>query len=249
MNKVIQTVFGTMLLTGISAASQAEEAVNARFETVQCATPCKENAAKHLQWWLMREDDQVEIRNLHQNGEPAHHSGIWMKKPAGQFNYTYLMHEDKRSIGYSDVDLKLLSIKTDAQFWQVKSQLVTDEELAKLKKVPSDIGQQYGRDLEKYVGELGNGIQTEVLWIPSLKLPYLVQYHYPEHTVSIQLQALQVGPQAVAEPALAPKTTVPVISNYQHVDYTDLGDMEHNPSEMQWLARAHDAPGLQAHEH
>jgi hypothetical protein len=247
MKKLIQAAVLAMI--AMSTASHADEMVNARFETVQCALPCNEASAKHLQWWLMREDDQVEIRNLYQNGEPAHYSGLWMKKPAGQFNYTYLLHEDKRTIGYSDVDLKLLAIKTDPQFWQVKSQLVADEELAKLKKIPAETTQQYGHDVEKYVGELGNGIQTEVLWIPALKLPYLVQYHYPEHTVSIQMQALQIGSQVSAEPAMAPKTTLSMISSYQHVDYADLGDMEHNPSEMQWLAHAHGAPGLHAHEH
>lgn len=249
MKKAIQTLgMGAMLVLAANA-SMAEEMVNARFETTQCATPCDAATAKHLQWWLMREDDQVEIRNIYQNGEPAHHSSLWMKKPAGQFNYSYLMHEEARAIDYSDVDLKLLAIKTDAQIWQVKSQLITDEELAKLKKVSADNQKQYGHDVEKYAGELGNGIRTEVLWIPALKLPYSVQYHYPEHTVTIRMQALQTGALAATDTARPPKATLDTLSNYQHVDYADLGDMEHNPSEMQWLSHAHGAPGLQAHNH
>ncbi len=249
MKKAIQTLgMGAMLVLAANA-SMAEEMVNARFETTQCATPCDSATAKHLQWWLMREDDQVEIRNIYQNGEPAPHSSLWMKKPAGQFNYSYLMHEEARAIDYSDVDLKLLAIKTDAHIWQVKSQLITDEELAKLEKVPAGNQQQYGHDVEKYAGELGNGIRTEVLWIPALKLPYSVQYHYSEHTVTIQMQALQTGALAATDAARPPKATLDTLSNYQHVDYADLGDMEHNPSEMQWLARAHGAPGLQAHNH
>jgi hypothetical protein len=247
--KIIQTLGLATALMMAAKASIAEEIVNARFETTQCATPCTDASAKRLQWWLMREDDQVEIRNLYQNGQPAHNSSLWMKKPAGQFNYSYLMHEDGRAIDYSDVDLKLLAIKTDAQIWQVKSQLITDEELAKLKKVPADNQKQYGQDVEKYVGELGNGVRTEVLWMPALKLPFTVQYHYPEHTVTIQMQALQTGTLAATDAAKPPKATLATLSNYQHVDYADLGDMEHNPSEMQWLARAHGAPGLQAHNH
>jgi hypothetical protein len=247
--KIIQTLGLAAVLMVVAKAGVAEEILNARFETTQCATPCNEANAKHLQWWLMREDDQVEIRNIYVNGEPAHNSSLWMKKPAGQFNYSYLMHEEKRAIDYSDVDLKLLAIKTDAQIWQVKSQLVTDEELAALKKVPADKQQQYGQDVEKYVGELGNGIRTEVLWMPALKLPYLVKYHYPEHTVTIQMQALQAGAPAANDAVKPPKATLATLSNYQHVDFTDIGDMEHNPSEMQWLAHAHGAPGLQAHNH
>ncbi|HSH86288.1 MAG TPA: hypothetical protein VK958_03460 [Methylophilus sp.] len=249
MKRVIQMLGLAAMLMMAAKASIAEEIVNARYETTQCATPCMEASAKRLQWWLMREDDQVEIRHLTHNGEPAHNSSLWMKKPAGQFNYSYLMHEDGRAIDYSDVDLKLLAIKTDAQIWQVKSQLIADEELARLKKVPADQPQKYGYTLEKYVGELGNGVHTEVLWMPALKLPYTVQYHYPEHTVTIQMQVLQTGAVAATDVAAPPKATLTTLTNYQHVDYADLGDMEHNPSEMQWLARAHGAPGLQAHTH
>lgn len=249
MKKAIQMLGLAAMFMVAAKASIAEDMVNARYETTQCATPCTEASAKRLQWWLMREDDQVEIRHLYQNGQPAHNSSLWMKKPAGQFNYSYLMHEDGRAIDYSDVDLKLLAIKTDAQIWQVKSQLISDEELAKLNKVPADKQQQYGHDVEKYVGELGNGIRTEVSWIPALKLPYSVKYHYPEHTVTIQMQTLQTGPLAATEVTKPPKATLATLSNYQHVDYADLGDMEHNPSEMQWLARAHGAPGLQGHDH
>lgn len=249
MKKLIQMLGLAAMLMVTAKASIAEDMVNARYETTQCATPCTEASAKRLHWWLMREDDQVEIRHLYQNGQPAHNSSLWMKKPAGQFNYSYLMHEDGRAIDYSDVDLKLLAIKTDAQIWQVKSQLIADEELAKLKKVPTDQPQQYGQALEKYVGVLGNGVHTEVLWMPVLKLPYSVQYHYPEHTVTIQMQVLQTGVVAATDAATPPKATLTTLTNYQHVDYADLGDMEHNPSEMQWLARAHGAPGLQAHNH
>ncbi|MFD0912998.1 hypothetical protein [Methylophilus luteus] len=255
MNKTIQMLGLAALAMLAAKASIAEEVVNARFETTQCATPCTDASAKRLQWWLMREDDQVEIRHLYQNGQPAHNSSLWMKKPAGQFNYSFLMHEDGRTIDYSDVDLKLLAIKTDLNIWQVKSQLVTDEELGKLKKVALDMQQQmekqqqYGHDVEKYVGELGNGVRTEVLWMPAVKLPYSVQYHYPEHTVTIQLQVLQTGAPAAGDAVIAPKASLATLSNYQHVDFTDLGDMEHNPSEMQWLTRAHGAPGLQAHNH
>lgn len=232
----------------MSAGVMADDVVNARYETVQCASPCKGEEAKHMQWWLMRDGNQVEIRNLYQNGEPAHHSSLWLKKPAGQMNYIYLMHDERRAIDYADVDLKLLSIKTDEQFWQLKSQLVTDSELASLKKM-AETETQYGYPVEKYTGTLGNGIQSEVWWIPALKLPYKVSYIYPQHTVSIQLQSLQPAAKPDQPVEIAPSTSLTALSNYQHVDYADLGDMEHNPSEMQWLAKAHAAPGLQAHHH
>lgn len=237
-------------LLWVSASVMAGDIVNARYETVQCVSPCQADEAKHGQWWLMRETNQVEIRSLYQNGEPAHHSSLWLKKPAGQMNYVYLMHDERRAIDYADVDLKLLSIKTDEQFWQLKSQLVTDAELASLQKISGESETQYGYPIEKYVGTLGEGIRSEIWWIPALKLPYKIAYTYPKHTVQIQLQSLQptarVGQSALE---VAPSTSLTALSNYQHVDYADIGDMEHNPSEMQWLAKAHGAPGLQAHSH
>lgn len=238
-----------LVMAMISAGAQAEEIVNARYDTVQCALPCQVDAAKHLQWWLMRDQDEVEIRQLYQNGEPAHHSSLWQKKPGGQFSYIYLMHDEQRTIDYSDVDLKLLAIKMDEATWQLKTQLVTDSELASLQKVADEASEQYGYAIEKYSGTLGNGIRSQVWWIPALKLPYKVEYTYPQHTVSIQLQALQPAAKPGQPVEIAPKTSLTALSQYQHVDYADLGDMEHNPSEMQWLAKAHDAPGLQSHHH
>jgi len=238
-----------LVMAMASAGAQAEEIVNARYDTVQCALPCQADAAKHLQWWLMRDQDEVEIRQLYQNGEPAHHSSLWQKKPGGQFSYIYLMHDEQRTIDYSDVDLKLLAIKMDEATWQLKTQLVTDSELASLQKVADEASEQYGYAIEKYSGTLGNGIRSQVWWIPALKLPYKVEYTYPQHTVSIQLQALQPAAKPGQLVEIAPKTSLTALSQYQHVDYADLGDMEHNPSEMQWLAKAHDAPGLQSHHH
>ena len=240
---------GCLALLWMSAGAMAGDVVNARYETVQCASPCKVEDAKHVQWWLMRDTNQVEIRNLYQNGEPAHHSSLWQKMPAGQMHYVYLMHDERRAIDYADVDLKLLSIKTDEQFWQLKSQLVTDSELASLQKVDVTSATQYGYPVEKYEGTLGNGIRSEVWWIPALKLPYKVAYTYPQHTVNIELQSLQPAAKSTQAVEVAPGTSLTALTNYQHVDYADLGDMEHNPSEMQWLAKAHGAPGLQAHSH
>lgn len=245
----LSALAAALALTLVHTEAMADDVVNARFETIQCAMPCQTAEAKHVQWWLMRDTNQVEIRNLYQNGEPAHHSSLWLKKPAGQLNYIYLMHDERRAIDYSDVDLKLLAIKTDESMWQLKSQLVTDSELASLNKVADNAGSEYGYALEKYEGTLGNGIRSEIWWIPALKLPFKVTYAYPQHTVSIQLQALYPALQSTQPVESAPATSLTALSLYQHVDYADLGDMEHNPSEMQWLAKAHGAPGLQAHQH
>lgn len=233
----------------LGSLAHADTLVNARYETVQCTLPCQADAAKHMHWWLMRDQDAVEIRNVYQNDEPSHHSSLWQKKPGGQFSYIYLMHEERRAIDYADVDLKLLSIKMDESSWQIKTQLVTDSELGSLQKLDTQETLQYGHVVEKYSGVLGDGIRTQVWWMPELKLPYKVEYIYPQHSVTIQLTLLQHPDDAQTADASAPKTAMAVIEQYQHVDYTDLGDMEHNPSEMQWLAKAHDAPGLNPHMH
>ena len=229
------------------AAEPGKEAVNARYETTQCAHPCSEN--KHFQWWLMREPGQVEIRHLYKSGEPAHHSGLWMQKPANQMAYAYLMHEDQRAIDYMDVDLKLLGMKTDVASWQVKSQLVTDDELAKLLKHPQSEVNRFGYKVEHYTGKQADGTQVDIVWMPALKLPEAIHYGYAKHDVTIQLQVLQFDTQA-STAERAPKTGSNKLAHYQHVDFTDIGDMEHNADDVKWLARAHGAPGIdQPHAH
>lgn len=228
---------------------QADRMVNARYTTEQCALPCQASAVKQMQWWLMREEHQVEIRQLSHTGEAAHYSSLWQKKPAGQYHYSYLMHDERRAIDYTDVDLKLLAIKTDAEFWQLKNQLISDAELASLRLDPTPQAMQYGYGVEKYSGSLSNGIQAQVWWLPALKLPARVVYLYPQHQVSIQLQALESEGISAQPKGAAPHTSWATLSQYQHVDYADLGDMEHNPSEMHWLSKAHGAPGLHAHAH
>lgn len=254
MTKVIPVIVG-LLTSGMlmpdgmatdQLPDQASDMVNARYETTQCAHPCKQNS--HFQWWLMREPAQVEIRHLYQSGEPAHHSGVWQQKPANQLAYSYLMHEDQRSLDYMDVDLKLLGMKTDLETWQVKSQLVTDQELARLEKAAQTATNPFGYVVETYRGTQADGTQVEIAWMPALKLPQAIHYRYPQHDVTIELQVLQVGAgkqqPSMPDAATPPKTTAATWIHYQHVDYTDIGDMEHNAEDVQWLARAHGAPGV-----
>jgi hypothetical protein len=45
------------------------------------------------------------------------------------------------------------------------------------------------------------------------------------------------------------RTTPEVLSRYTSIDYSDLGDVEHNPEHRRWINKALAAPGHASHYH
>jgi hypothetical protein len=239
------------LLISASAFSYAESTpaptLDAKFETVQCAIPCKKSVKNN--WWLMRQSDQVELRDIVSNtGQLAKRGGIWKHSPDGKMGYLFLMHEDKRSIEYLFDDLKVIGINADENQWQITSQLVSETELAELTKLKSKPANYYGHSIENYSGII-NGAKVKLAWLPQLHIPVKIEYTYPKSKVTIQLLQLNLADTTLATKNLAPKTTEEVLNSYQQVYYTDIGDMEQNDDAKEWLAKAQGAPGLHEHHH
>lgn len=253
--KSISNLLGALvLLVSTFAYAEAEPlpALDARFETVQCATPCKKSVKR--QWWLMRQSEQVELRDIDsKSAQLAKRGEIWRHSPDGKTGYLFLMHEDKRAIEYLFDDLRVLGINADENQWQVTSQLVSDIELAGLKKT-SNKPENYGEySVESYTGTIHagtvNDAKVKLLWLPQLHIPVKIEYTYPKSKVTIQLRQLNVAGKALSANKPAPKTTEEVLNSYQQVYYTDIGDMEQNDDAKEWLAKAQGAPGLHAHHH
>ena len=220
------------LFPGLALADSLPE-LQARFETTQCATPCKKPVKR--EWFMLREASQVELRDLNDD-----HSDLWRLQADGSLDYVYLMHGQQRAIDYNPVDLRLLGINTSESKWHGLSQLVSREELDGMQK---KAGRSYqGMATEIYKGKIGD-IQTEVTWIPELAIPLKLQYRYPKHTVTVQLKQRYQGKLPIAP------TTEAMLQDYQHVDFTDIGDMEHDPIATAWLSQAKGAPGVHVHHH
>lgn len=229
----------------LSSLVSHAESLSAKFETIQCAQPCTQQKAST--WWLLRDAQSAEIRSVNARGQLSNHSSVWERRAQNKLHYTYLMHDEKRAIQYSDVDLNILGLPTDQRAWELKHQLITNDELTQLTKrndVPTNV---MGYAIEHYQGQWQEGTKVDVMWMPALQLPYRVRYEYPQHTVEVQLQ--QLAPSNTAKGEDIPVNSSGLqLSQYQLVDYTDIGDMEHNPDDLAWMAKAVGAPGLH-HDH
>ena len=239
----------SIVLAGLnSLTAYAEQlpltTLNAQFETTECKLPCNKTAkATKTIWWMWRSPSQVELRKAESTS-----SELWTIESNNQLYYQFLMHDEKRVIEYSPIDLKLLNsdltaMQTDTAKWQALTSLVTQKDLAGMKK--TSLKKQYqGLNLTAYQGKI-NGIKTHITWIEALQIPLQLTYVYPKHQVSIQL--LKQDSNVVSALATSEQT----LQSYQRTDYADIGDMEHSPAAKVWLSKAHDAPGISklAHQH
>jgi len=245
--KKFALVFGMLGSTFVHAATEPLPVIDARFETVQCAIPCKKSVKS--EWWMMRAADQVEIRDFNQkSGKLSSRGEIWKRNPDGKLSYLFLMHEDQRVIEYLFDDLKVLNISADENKWQATSQLITEGELVRLKRSLHKTLVYHGYLTEAYSGEF-NSTKIKLLWLPQLHIPVKLEYIYPKSRVTVQLRQLNVGKDKIDTSAEAPKTTEQMLASYQQVYYTDIGDMEQNDDAKEWLAKAQGAPGLHSHQH
>lgn len=253
--KSMSNLLGALVLlvsTFAYAETESLPALDAKFETEQCAMPCKKVVKRD--WWLMRQSEQVELRDIDsKTGKLAKRGEIWRHSPDGKTGYLFLMHEDKRAIEYLFDDLRILGINADENQWQVTTQLVSNTELTGLKRSSDKPTSYAGYSAESYTGTIHagtvNDAKVKLLWLPELHIPVKIEYTYPKSKVTIQLRQLNVAGKALAAKEQAPKTIEEVLNSYQQVYYTDIGDMEQNDDAKEWLAKAQGAPGLHAHHH
>lgn len=218
---------------GFNATPLALTPLSAQFETIECTRPCKKPS--NITWWMWRTPSQVELKKANSSN-----SELWTWDN-GNANYQFLMHDEKKVIEYSAVDLKMLDLMADNSKWQALTSLVSHKDLASMKK--TGLKKQYkGLALTQYNGKI-NGIKTHIVWIAALQIPLQMTYVYPKHQVTINL--LKQDVQVIDDKATSEKTLL----TYQRIDYADIGDMEHSAEAKMWLSKAEDAPGITAHYH
>lgn len=240
-------LFTSLFTSTLVYASDSIPAINAQFETTQCALPCK--TPNTNAWWLLRSSNQVELRNVDNNTQKlSPRSEIWTLNPDGKLGYLFLMHEDKRAIEYLFDDLKLLGVEPDKEKWEEASRLVTESELNRMQKTGIKTANFQGHETISYQGEINNA-QVNIVWIPELKIPLKMVYTYPDTTATVQLKKLINGDNLTLPENSQLKTSKQELSNYHQVYYTDIGDMEDNSKAQVWIAKARGALGIHAHNH
>ena len=206
--------------------------LNAQFETIDCAQPCKKPST--ITWWMLRTPTQVELKKTNSNN-----SELWIWEN-NQANYQFLMHDEKKVIEYSAVDLKMLNMAADSTKWQEVTNLVLQKDLASMKK--TRLKKQYkGLALAQYNGNI-EGIKTQIVWIDNLQIPLQITYFYPKHKTIVNL--LDVNTSTTAS-----LLSEQILNSYQRIDYADIGDMEHSALAKKWLSKAQDAPGINSEHH
>lgn len=165
-------------------------------------------------WYFWRSETRVETRDAQgENGE------VWETNPRGQISYTKLFHPDEKAIGYTPGDLRALAINVD---WnQIKS--IIDPALLGTHLKRSGEQTVNGQRAERYAGTM-DGVTTEVLWLPEMKLPARIEKTRGGVTVSLRMAECK---PLVSAPWMM--TSEPRMQSYQHLDYADLGDMENDP--------------------
>ncbi len=227
-NETINTKKTPLSATSIDSTQVALMPINAQFETIECAEPCKKPRLSAWQMW--RNPNQVELRKVN-----AQTSELWLWEN-GFASYHFLMHDEKKAIEYSSVDLKMLNIAADSTKWQKLSNLVLQKDLASMKKT-SLIKQFKGLTLSQYDGNIEK-IKAQIVWIESLQLPLQITYFYPKHKTTVNL--VNINSSAL----LAMATSEKNLNSYERIDFADIGDMEHSTTAKKWLSKAHDAPGI-----
>ena len=205
------------LLCGMAQADQAPKAMACVYliNTSSTQKLADTDVEYHTTpWYFWRSDNRVETRSAH--GETGE---VWESSPRGQISYTKLFHPAEKAIDYTPGDLSALAINTD---WdQIKS--IIDPKLlgTQLKRT----GEQTvdGQRAERYAGKVDD-TNTEVLWLPEMKLPARIEK--TRGGVMVSLRMAECKPLASAPWTMTSDTQM---QSYQHLDYADLGDMENDP--------------------
>ncbi|MEQ1560870.1 MAG: hypothetical protein ABL933_18290 [Methyloglobulus sp.] len=166
-------------------------------------------------WYFWRENQRTESRD-----EVSNQGEIWERNKNGQVSYTRLFYKDRIALESTPGDL---AAAQNAIPWEQLTSLIDTGKLGKelILKSKDSINKT---TIEYYEGSI-NGVTTEVAWLPAIKLPARIVKKRPDQSYTLTLA--KCGNQA--------KQALPQISqfeleNFRHLDYTDLGDMENDPT-------------------
>ncbi|MGI9212399.1 MAG: hypothetical protein ACR2HF_07975, partial [Methylococcaceae bacterium] len=136
---------------------------------------------------------------------------------------------------YNSVDL--ITIGTTPQWQRIRS-LIDPDALGHELKLDQALSEK-GIRHERYSGA-EDGITTQLDWLPGLGLPAHIEKINGINSFSLKLTGCQDIQHASWKPLSKQE-----YDRMQHLEYTDLGDMESDPLVKRILARL----GLTAHDH
>lgn len=173
-----------------------------------------ENLSSASDWHFVRQENRTESRDAaSQQGE------IWEKDAQGRLFLTHLFFSEKAALEYSPGDLKASGrLSAWEAAWSIIDPALLGKELKLINKTTDG-----GIDEETYQGNWA-GAETEIHWLPALKLPSSVKKQDGRGQQSLTLVNCWPIDKATIKP-----TNESTLSAYRHIDYSDLGDMETDP--------------------
>ncbi|TPW17726.1 MAG: Uncharacterized protein FD130_549 [Halothiobacillaceae bacterium] len=201
------------LVSSVVLADQTPEATACVY-LINTSSAQKPEQHTTTPWYFWRSDHRVETRNAHgESGE------VWELNARGQIFYTKLFHPAGKAIDYTPGDLSALALNTD---WnQIRS--IIDPKLLGTHLKRSGEQTVDNQRVERYAGTV-DGVSTEVLWLPEMKLP--VRIDKIQGGVAVSLRLAECKPLASAPWVM---TSDAQMQSYKHLDYADLGDKENDP--------------------
>ncbi len=176
----------------------------AEFITTNSGDNSSENIAR-----LVRTAEAVEWHYLANNS-----SELWTKTSKDLWFYHKVFHTDRQVIEYSPVDINVLGMHQQWQYFAINPDILQ----ALTHSKPSANFQGWLAII--YSGEK-SGTHYEVLWLPQLSLAARISATQGNQRTITEIRTLQVNQQA--------PFTFSDITQYRTIEYTDLGDMERDP--------------------
>lgn len=171
-------------------------------------TTTGDNSTPHIAQ-LVRSGDAVEWHYLANNT-----SELWKKTTNNLWFYHKIFHTDRQVIEYSPVDMNLLGMHQQWQYFAINPAILPA-------LTHSNAAENFHGFLAiLYSGEQ-SGINYEVLWLPQLSLAARITATQGKQKTITAIRALYVNQQA--------PFTFSDITQYRTIEYTDLGDMERDP--------------------
>lgn len=200
-----------LLSTVIHAAPKVEvyKPVAALYETrtIQLARRPQSN---NQRWHIWRTARKIE--NQSTDGASGE---VWLRDSKDNISMARLFHKEKRIIEYTSGDLRALGLYPE---WNDRAELIDSSLLSRLKLTGTEM--VLGYKAQRYQGQL-NGVDMEILWLAEFRLPALVRRVLADRDISMHL--LEIHP--LASSPWKQKD----ISDYQAMDYADMGDNEADP--------------------
>lgn len=177
-------------------------------------------------WRFFREHDRIDIENLE-----ARTGERWQRDGNTQFFFK-TFHADRRSVEYRMDDLKVINA---ALSWQQHAMLIDPSVLRALAE--QDAGWRDGYPYRRYAGTV-DGERLDVVWRVDLNLPVVLERERAEFRERTELKAAHALASA---PWRRPDQT-----DYDVIDFADLGDRERDPFVLRVQAQL---PGGDVHHH